>query len=173
MCGAKKVLLAADLADLYGVQTRVLNQQVRRNRERFPEDFSFELTRAEFTTLLDEQCITADGRAALRSQNVTLKRGKHAKYLPLAFTEHGAIMAATILNSPQAVTMSVYVVRAFVQMREQIAANAAILKRLAEIDGKLLEHDDALAAIWTQLEPLLAPPAEEPKRRIGFKPEGE
>ena len=80
-------------------------------------------------------------------------------------------MAATVLNSPHAVAMSVYVVRAFVQMREQIAANAAILKRLAEIDRKLLEHDDALMAIWTRLEPLLAPPAEEPKRRIGFKPE--
>lgn len=78
-------------------------------------------------------------------------------------------MAATVLNSPKAVAMSVYVVRAFVQMREQIAANAAILKRLAEIDRKLLEHDDALVAIWTQLEPLLAPPPEEPKRRIGFK----
>jgi hypothetical protein len=98
---------------------------------------------------------------------------KFAKALPWVFTEHGAIMAAMILNSPEAVTMSVYVVRAFVQMREQIAANAAILKRLGEIDRKLLEHDDALMAIWTQLEPLLTPPPDEPKRRIGFKQDSE
>lgn len=159
----QKVILANDLADIYGVQTKRLNEQVRRNIDRFPEDFCFRLTGEEMETLKTH--------GSLRSQNATLKRGQHAKYLPLAFTEHGAIMAATVLKSPQAVAMSVYVVRAFVQMREQIAANAAILKRLAEIDRKLFEHDDALLAIWTQLEPLMAPPPEEPKRRIGFKQE--
>jgi hypothetical protein len=157
----RKVILASDLAELYRVQTKRLNQQVRRNLDRFPEDFCFQLTAEEAEAIKKTD--------ALRSQIVTLKRGRHSKYLPLAFTEHGAIMAATVLNTPQAVAMSVYVVRAFVQMREQIAANAAILKRLAEIDQKLLEHDDGLMAIWTQLEPLLAPPPEEPKRRIGFK----
>ena len=86
----------------------------------------------------------------------------------IAFTEHGAIMAATVLNSPEAVAMSVFVVRAFMQMREQLAANAAILKRLAEIDKTLLEHDSALRTIWTKLQPLLAPPPEPPRRRIGF-----
>lgn len=93
---------------------------------------------------------------------------KFAKAMPWVFTEHGAIMAAMVLNSPEAITMSVYVVRAFVQMREQIVANAEVLKRLAEIDKKLLEHDDGLMAIWSQLEPLLVPPPEAPKRRIGF-----
>src|SRR5687768_12338339 len=151
----RKVILAADLAEVYGVETKRLNEQVRRNRDRFPEDFCFQITPSE--------------AKSLRSQSATLKRGQHPKYLPFAFSEHGAIMAATVLNSPEAVKMSVYVVRAFVQMREQIAANAAILKRLAEIDGKLLEHDATLATIWTQLEPLLAPPSEAPKRRIGFK----
>ena len=97
-----------------------------------------------------------------------LESGRHAKYLPFAFTEHGAIMAATVLNSPEAVAMSVFVVRAFMQMREQLAANAAILKRLAEIDKTLLEHDSALRVIWTKLQPLLASPPEKPRRRIGF-----
>ena len=91
--------------------------------------------------------------------------------LPYAFAEHGAIMAATVLSSPQAVTMSVYVVRAFIQMREQITANAGVLKRLAEIDKTLLEHNDALRILWEQLEPLLAPPPEEKKSSIGFHAE--
>jgi ORF6N domain len=101
----QRVLLDAELAALYGVTTKRFNEQVRRNRERFPEDFMFQLTPEE--------------SASLRSQFATLEggRGQHRKYLPYAFTEHGAIMAATILNSPQAVEMSVYVVRAFVQLR--------------------------------------------------------
>jgi hypothetical protein len=103
-----------------------------------------------------------------------LARLRFSPKLPFAFTEHGAIMAATILNSPEAVAMSVFVVRAFLQMREQLAANAAILKRLAEIDRTLLEHDSALRAIWTKLQPLLAPPPEPPRRRIkGFNPHDE
>ena len=92
---------------------------------------------------------------------------------PWAFTEHGAVMAANLLRSERAVRMSVYVVRAFVGMREQLAANAAILRRLAELDKTLLEHDQALQAIWTELQPLLAPPPEPPRRRIGFHTMGE
>ncbi len=117
----QKVLLDADLATIYGVETRVINQAVKRNADRFPEDFRFQLTREEAAALFDS-----------RSQFVTLKRGQNIKYQPYAFTEHAAIMAATVLNSPEAVKMSVFVVRAFVQMREQLAANSAILKRLAE-----------------------------------------
>ncbi len=153
-----KVLLDADLAALYGVETRVLNQAVKRNPDRFPEDFWFQLTLAE-----------AEVARRSRSQIVILKRGQNIKYLPHAFTEHGAIMAATILNSSEAIAMSVFVVRAFMQMREQLAANAAILKRLAEIDKTLLEHDSALRTIWERLQPLLEPPPEAPRRRIGFK----
>jgi hypothetical protein len=97
-----------------------------------------------------------------------LARLKFAKARPWAFTEHGAIMAAMVLNSPQAVTMSVYVVRAFMQLREQLAANAAILKRLAEIDKTLLAHDHSLRVIWQKLQPLLLPPGDPPKRAIGF-----
>jgi hypothetical protein len=136
------------------VETRVLNQAVKRNRERFPGDFVFTLSSAE-----KEKVITnCDHLAHLRI----------AKSLPLAFTEHRAIMAATVLNSSQAVAMSVYVVRAFIRMREQLAANAAILKRLTEIDKTLLQHDAALRDIYHKLLPLLEPAPQPPKRRFGF-----
>jgi len=143
----QRVILAGDLATVYGVETRRLNEQVRRNAARFPGDFVFQLTRQEFETLRSQGVILADGRVALRSQNAILKRGLHIKYPPYAFTEHGAIMAAMVLNSPQALTMSVYVVRAFVSMREQLVANQAILRRLAEIDKTLLQHDASLRDI--------------------------
>jgi hypothetical protein len=111
-----------------------------------------------------------EGQTPNWSQFVTSsKRHRGTAYRPFAFTEHGAIMAATVLNSPEAVAMSVFVVRAFLQMREQLAANAAILKRLAEIDKTLLSHDHALRAIWIKLQPLLAPPPDPPRRRIGFQ----
>ena len=111
-----------------------------------------------------------EGQTPNWSQFVTSsKRHRGTAYRPFAFTEQGAIMAATVLNSPEAVAMSVFVVRAFLQMREQLAANAAILKRLAEIDKTLLSHDHALRAIWIKLQPLLAPPPDPPRRRIGFQ----
>ena len=153
----KQVLLDADLATIYGVPTKALNQAVKRNGERFPEDFIFQLTpeeKSEVVTNCDH-----------------LARLKFSKSLPYAFTEHGAIMAAMVLKSPEAVKMSVFVVRAFNQMREQLATNATILKRLAEIDKTLLEHDQALGVIWQQIQPLLTPPPEPPKPRIGFHPE--
>lgn len=164
----QRVMLAGDLALIYGVETRRLNEQVRRNAARFPDDFVFQLTREEFYTLRSQNRISGDGRVALRSQNATLKRGQHVKFPPYAFTEHGAIMAAMVLNSTQALAMSVYVVRAFVGMRTQLAANEAILRRLAEIDGTLLKHDASLRDIYRKLLPLLQPPPERLKRRIGF-----
>lgn len=155
-----RVMLDSDLARLYGVPTKVFNQTITRNRDRFPADFIFQLTDEEF--------------ANLRSQIVTLKtpgRGRHRKYLPLVFTEHGAIMTATILRSPRAVAMSIYVVRAFVQMREALLTNAVILKRLAQVDRKLLEHDVVLRDVVERLAPLLSPPeGPPPKRKIGFHP---
>jgi phage regulator Rha-like protein len=160
----QKVILDADLAELYGVPTKVLNQAIKRNMARFPEDFLFRLSKTEKS----EVVTNCDHLARLR----------FSPNLPMAFTEHGAIMTAMVLNSSQAETMSVFVVRAFMQMREQLAANAAILKRLAEIDKTLLEHDSALGIIWAKLQPLLAPPpeslSEPPKRRIrGFNPSDE
>jgi ORF6N domain. len=119
----------SELAKLYGTETRVLNQAVRRNRERFPEDFVLELNNQEVTSL--------------RSQSVILKpgRGEHRKYAPLAFTEHGAIMAATVLNSPRAVQMTVYVVRAFVKMRESLLVNAVLAREVAALKTRVDEMD--------------------------------
>ena len=154
-----RVILDRDLAALYGVETRVLNQAVKRNEERFPEDFRFQLTAQE--------------AAALRSQFVTLKpgRGRHVKFRPYAFTEHGAIMAATVLSSPRAIEMSLYVVRAFVQLRELLASNHELAKRLdqleARIEKKLTTHDDAITAMLSAIRQLMNPTP--PKRRgIGF-----
>jgi hypothetical protein len=154
-----KVLLDSELAALYGVSTKRFNEQVRRNRERFPADFMFQLTAEEL--------------ASLRSQIATLKggRGQHRKYLPYAFTEHGAIMAATILNSSRAVEMSVYVVRAFVHLRELLSSNRELARRFAQLetrlDKKLTRHDEAIAAILSAIRELMNPP--QPKRRpIGF-----
>jgi hypothetical protein len=154
----QRVILASDLAKLYGVPTKRLTEAVKRNKVRFPSDFMFQLTAAEW-----------DEADSLRSQFATLKRGQHKKYRPFAFTEHGAIMAANVLNSGQAVAMSVYIVRAFVQQREVLAANDSILKRLAEIDQTLLVHDEALRDIYHKLLPLLQPPPDEPKPKIGFR----
>ena len=149
----QRVILDADLARLYGVETRALNQAMKRNQDRFPADFMFALSREEILRI---------------SQSVTsLRRLKFSKQVR-AFTEHGALMAAMILSSPHAVAMSVYVIRAFIQMREDQAANAAILKRLAEIDKALLIHDAALRDIYQKLRPLLTPPPAEPRREIGF-----
>ena len=118
----QRVLLDSDLAALYGVATKRLNQQVRRNMGRFPADFVIELTNQDV--------------AALRLQIATLKpsRGEHRKYNPLAFTEHGAVMAATILNSPQAVAMSVYIVRAFVRLRTLLEGNAQLARKLDALE---------------------------------------
>jgi hypothetical protein len=152
-----RVILAADLARLYSVPTKRLNEAVRRNKVRFPSDFMFQLARTE-------------ALAHSRSQFATLNaQGANIKHLPYVFTEHGAIMAANVLNSTQAVAMGVYVIRAFVQQREVLSANEAILKRLAEIDKTLLLHDKALRDIYQKLLPLLQPPPETPRPKIGFR----
>jgi len=155
----KRVLLDAELAALYGVTTKALNQAVKRNAARFPTDFMFRLTSEE--------------EESLRSQTVTLKsgRGQHRKYAPYAFTEHGAIMAATVLNSSRAVEMSIYVVRAFVQLRELLASNAELARRLdeleARIEKKLTGHDQAIAAMLSAIRELTTP-AGGARRGIGF-----
>ena len=148
------VMMDADLARLYGVLTKRLNEQVKRNADRFPEDFAFRLTAEEKQQVV----ANCDHLANL----------KFAKSLPWAFTEHGALMAANVLNSTEAVKMSVFIVRAFIRQREVLATNAAILKRLAEIDKSLLVHDNVLRDIYQKLLPLLQPPPTSPKRRIGF-----
>lgn len=153
-----KVVVDTELARLYGVQTKRLNEAVRRNPARFPSEFSFVLT-AQEEDQLKAQVADAQARTEerLRSQIATLKkgRGQHRKFSTRVFTEHGALMAATVLRSDKAVQMSLYLIRAFVEMREALLANATILKRLAEIDRRLVEHDSVLREIVERLQPLL------------------
>ena len=151
----QKVILDTDLAELYGVPVKHLNQQVKRNRDRFPGDFRFILTKAE--------------NESLRSQIVTSNSGRGGRrYLPHAFTEHGAIMAATVLNSKRAIHMSIFVVRAFVQMRQALVVNQHVVSKLAELESRLDNHDaeidDLLEAIYELITPLPAS-----NRRIGFE----
>jgi len=153
----QKVMLDSDLAELYGVENRALNQAVKRNVERFPEDFMFQLTSEEYESL--------------RSQFVTLKtgRGQHRKYLPYAFTEHGALMLGNVLKSEQAVEMSLMVVRAFVRMRELVAGNKEVAQKLNQLERKVGAHDKAIAEIISAIRQLMAP-EEQKKRPIGFAP---
>ena len=173
-----KVILDRDLAMLYGVEVKRLNEQVKRNRDRFPDDFAFRLTPQEVTDLKSQiatsssrgmrpQFTTASTQRS-RPQIATLKRGHNIKYLPYAFTEHGAIMAATVLNSPQAVEMSVFVVRAFVMMRDHLATTRELTRRLAEIEKQLVVHDTALVELYRKIRPLLLPPEKPPQKQIGF-----
>lgn len=163
----QKVVLDVELAHVYGVTTKRLNEQFRRNRKRFPKDFAFQLTTDESESLRSQ--IATGSSVGMRSQIATASK-RNIRYRPLVFTEHGALQAANILRSHRAIAMGVYVIRAFIEQRETLAANAAILKRLAEIDKTLLEHDGALREIYEKLLPLLAPPPEPPRRQIGFSP---
>jgi hypothetical protein len=164
-----RVILDADLAILYGVSTKRLNEQFRRNRKRFPDDFAFQLTAEEVISLRSQFATASLAPSSIRSQNATASK-RNVRYRPWAFTEHGALQAANVLNSANAVHMSVFVIRAFVKMREHLATNTAILKRLAEIDKSLLMHDSALRDVYQKLLPLLSPAPDPEKPRIGFKP---
>lgn len=153
----QRVILSPDLAAIYGVETRTLNQAVKRNRDRFPPDFAFRLSRQEAADIQH-----------LRSQSVILKRGQHVKYAPLAFTEHGAIMAATVLNSSRAIQMSVFVVRAFLRLRAWVADQAELAARLAELERRVGAHDADLEGILHAIRQLIEPAAESERGRIGF-----
>lgn len=153
----EKVTLDSDLASIYGVTTARLNQQVKRNTERFPSDFIFQLTKREFDSLM-LQIATSNG-----------SRGGRRK-LPFAFTEHGAIMAANVLNSYKAVQMSVLVVRAFVQIRKNVISYGRLTKRLQELERKVTHHDYDIKEIVEAIRQLMAPP-EKSKRSYGFSVE--
>jgi hypothetical protein len=151
----QKVLLDADLAALYGVETRVLNQAVNRNAERFPSDFMFRLNRKEFENWRSQFVISNPGA------KMGLRRAPHA------FTEHGALMVATVLNSRRAVETSLYVVRAFVRLREFLAAHKDLARRLDQHEKRLASHDQAITGLVRTIRHLMTRP--EPKRRpIGF-----
>lgn len=149
----QRVMLDSDLAKVYGVKLKRLNEQVRRNVDRFPEDFAFRLDAQEF--------------AALRSQNVTSKGRGGTRYRPMVFTEHGAIMLASVLNSPVAIEASVRVVRAFVLMREQLAAHKVLSAKLNELEARVAGHDTAIQEVFEAIRQLLTP-EEKPHREIGF-----
>ena len=151
-----KVMLDRDLAELYSAQVKALKQAVRRNMERFPEDFMFELT-------LEED-------RALRSQFVTLKQGEHAKYPPFAFTEHGILMLANVLRSEQAVAVSILIIRVFNRMREVLLSHRDILQKLEQLEGRLTGHDEGIQAIFDHLTELVSP-TEQARKPVGFKPQ--
>ncbi len=148
----QKVMLDGDLAELYGVEARVLNQAVKRNIKRFPSDFMFQLNE--------------DEDKALRSQFVTLKqgRGKHRKYLPYAFSEQGVAMLSSVLNSDRAIEVNILIMRAFVKLREMIATHKDLAKKLEELEKK---YDAQFRVVFDAIRELMIPP-DEGKRKIGF-----
>lgn len=157
----QKVMLDADLAKLYGVTTKRLNEQVRRNIARFPGDFVFQLNTREYDFL--------------RSQIATSKNQPGSggrRYLPYVFTEHGAIMAASVLGSERAVQTSIYIVRAFVQLREMLASNKSLAHKLNELERKLATHDRAITELIEAIRQLMTPSEPKKKRPIGFAPWG-
>ena len=152
-----KVLLDTDLAELYGVTVKRLNQQIKRNKGRFPDDFMFQLTQKELNSL--------------RLQFATSKRGRGGRrYLPFAFTEHGAIMAASVLNSERAVEMSLFIVRAFVRLREMLITHRELAMKFSELERKLDTHDNAIQQIIEAIRELMEPP-DRPQKQIGFRSE--
>ncbi len=175
----QRVMLDSDLAKIYGVETKDLNRAVKRNRSRFPKDFVFQLT-AEDSKRLRCQTGTLKSagsrRAALRSQTVILKsgRGQHRKYLPYVFTEHGAIMAANVLNTRRAVQMSVFVVRAFLKMRALLGDKRDLAQKLAALEKELKKrldvHEAVIVTILQRVMDIIDPPAlpAPPRKRIGF-----
>ncbi len=150
----QRVMLDSDLAAVYGVTTKRLNEQLRRNRSRFPSDFAFQLTAEELTNL--------------RSQIATSSFHGGRRYRPWVFTEHGAIMLASVLNSQIAVQASVRVVRAFVRLREMVAANVQLAAKLEELERRLDSHDEAIVDLFATLKRLLEPPEPPKRREIGF-----
>jgi hypothetical protein len=153
----QKVILDADLAGLYGVETRRLNEQVKRNADRFPEDFMFQLSLEEFDILKSQFAISTPRWGGRRKR-------------PFAFTEHGAIMAAGVLNTPKAIDVSVYVVRAFVRLREYLATHKELAHKLVELEKKLDTHDEAIQSLIMAIRRLMEPPKTK-RRRIGFHAE--
>jgi phage regulator Rha-like protein len=152
----KKIILDRDIAHLYKVETKVLNQATRRNINRFPEDFMFQLTQDEFESL--------------RSQFVTLKttRGQHSKYLPFAFTEQGIAMLSSVLHSDHAIQINIQIMRAFVELRKAILANEKVLHEIEKLKSKVERHDQEIETIILTIEKMLSPD-EKTSKKIGFK----
>jgi phage regulator Rha-like protein len=148
-----KVMLDSDLAALYGVTAGNLNKSVKRNLERFPEDFMFQLSKEEY--------------ASLRFQIGILKRGQHSKYLPHVFTEHGVAMLSSVLNSPRAIQVNIAVMRTFSKLRELLSTHKELAEKLAELERTVTQHDKSILALFEAIRQLMQTP-EKPKRPIGF-----
>ena len=164
----QKVMLSTHLAELYEVEPRGLVQAVKRNIERFPDDFMFQLMREETTILRSQSVILkGDDPAASRSQSVTLKRGQNIKYPPYAFTEQGVAMLSSVLHSQRAVMVNVEIMRAFVRLRQMLASNADLARKLATLEKK---YDAQFKIVFDAIRELMTPPAPGKKRPIGFAP---
>lgn len=150
----QKVMLDRDLAGLYGVTTKILNKAVRRNIERFPGDFMFQLTREEYESL--------------RFQIGTLKRGQHSKYLPCVFTQEGVAMLSGVLRSPRAAQVNIAIMRAFVRLRETLSLHKELAHKLAELERKIENHDEHIRALFDAIRQLMEPLPPPPPKEIGF-----
>jgi len=162
----ERVILDSDLAFIYGVPTGALNRAVKRNEDRFPEDFVFQLTPEEAAAL---RCQSGISKSRANAGGTRIGRGGR-RYLPYAFTEHGALMAANVLSSPRAIQMAVFVVRAFVRMRRTMAAHKEMDEKLSDLERRVMGHDEAIRSLVQTIRQLMAPP-EKPRRSIGFKVE--
>jgi hypothetical protein len=164
----QKVMLSSHLAELYEVEPRAIVQAVKRNSERFPEDFMFQLTWDETQNLKSQFVIsTESGNARLRSQSVILKRGQHIKYLPYAFTEQGVAMLSSVLHSKRAVRANVEIMRTFVRLRQMLATHADLARKLAVMEKK---YDAQFRVVFDAIRELMVPPEPKKKRPIGFAP---
>lgn len=158
----QKVMLDRDLAELYEVPTKRLNEQVKRNTKRFPADFMFQLSNDE-TTELVTNCDQFS-----RSQNATLKRGQNIKYLPYAFTEHGIAMLSSVLNSDKAIEVNIAIMRAFIRLRQYLATHKDLAFKIGELERKYSKHEVEISTVFKVLKQLMRPLPEKPKRKIGF-----
>jgi hypothetical protein len=165
----EKVLLDFDLAALYGVETRVLNQAVRRNADRFPADFMFQLSSKETETLSQLVTPSVPGHDVSNSSQIVMSSGKYRgkRYRPYAFTEQGVAMLSSVLNSESAVKMNIAIMRAFVQLRRALETNRELARKFSELERRIDKHDEEIAAILEAIRQLMAPP-EKPRREIGF-----
>jgi hypothetical protein len=165
----EKVLLDFDLAALYDVETRILNQAVRRNADRFPADFMFQLTSEEAEKLSQVVTPSVAGHDVSNSSQIVMSSGKYRgkRYRPYAFTEQGVAMLSSVLNSESAVKMNIAIMRAFVQLRRALEANRELARKFSELERRADKHDSEIAAILEAIRQLMAPPAK-PRREIGF-----
>jgi hypothetical protein len=161
----EKVILDRDLAGLYGVTTKALNQAVKRNAARFPTDFMFQLTKSEYEASRS-QFVTRSGGASSKSQPVTLKRGQNIKYFPYAFTEQGVAMLSSVLRSPRAVEVNIAIMRTFVQLRHLMETNRDLAQKIEALEKK---YDEQFAVVFAAIKELVTPPAPA-RKQIGFHP---